>query len=112
MIAAEFPDVVVSYASSGTIARQISQGAPADIVLLAHVDWMDYLRSGGFVQPQTIADFASNQLVMIGTAGTPSFSKMMESNTLPDEQLPQSPMADMAAIASSAAGFASSGWPP
>ncbi|SFR32774.1 molybdate transport system substrate-binding protein [Yoonia tamlensis] len=69
-IAAQFPDVVVSYGASSTLARQISQGAPADIVLLAHVDWMDYLRSGGFVQPQTIADFASNQLVMIGGAGS------------------------------------------
>ena len=69
VIAAEFPDVVVSYASSGTIARQISQGAPADVVLLANVDWIDFLRSGGFVQPETVVDFASNRLVMIGTVG-------------------------------------------
>ena len=65
-IAAKFPDVVVSYASSGTLARQVSQGAPADIVLLANVDWMNFLREGDFVQPSTVVDIASNRLVMIG----------------------------------------------
>jgi molybdate transport system substrate-binding protein len=69
LIAAEFPDVIVSYAASGTLARQISQGAPADVILLAHVDWMNFLRDGDFVQHQTVIDFASNSLVMIGAAG-------------------------------------------
>ncbi|MCG3267944.1 molybdate ABC transporter substrate-binding protein [Yoonia sp. I 8.24] len=68
-IAAEFPDVTVSYAASGTLARQVTQGAPADVILLAHIDWMNYLRDGGFVQPQTVADFASNSLVMISPSG-------------------------------------------
>jgi molybdate transport system substrate-binding protein len=68
-IAAEFTDVTVSYAASGTLARQVAQGAPADVILLAHVDWMDYLRDGGFVQPHSVVDFASNTLVMIGQAG-------------------------------------------
>jgi len=54
----------------------------------------------------------SNGVVMIGTAGTPAFSNKMASNTLPDEQLPQSPIAEMAAIAASAAGAASAGSPP
>jgi molybdate transport system substrate-binding protein len=67
-IAAEFPDVTVSYAASGTLARQVAQGAPADVILLAHVDWMDYLRDGDFVQPQTVVDFASNSLVMVTSA--------------------------------------------
>ncbi len=68
-IAAEFPDVSVSYASSGTLARQVAQGAPADVILLAHIDWMNYLRDGGFVQAETVVDFASNSLVMIGPSG-------------------------------------------
>ena len=53
-----------------------------------------------------------NGAVMIDTAGTPSCSKMMASNTLPDEQLPQSPTAEIAAITVSAKGLASSGSPP
>ena len=67
-MAAEFPDVVVSYAGSGTLARQVSQGAPADVVLLANADWMNYLRDGDHVQPHTVSDFASNGLVLIGPA--------------------------------------------
>ncbi|MEO0905476.1 MAG: substrate-binding domain-containing protein, partial [Pseudomonadota bacterium] len=35
-IAAQFEGVVVSYGGSGTLARQASLGAPADIVLLAN----------------------------------------------------------------------------
>lgn len=68
-IAAQFDDVVVSYGGSGTMARQITFGAPADIVLLANTDWMDVLVAGGHVQADSVVDFASNRLVMIGRAG-------------------------------------------
>ena len=34
--------VTVSYAASSTLARQIEQGAPADIFISADTDWMDY----------------------------------------------------------------------
>lgn len=68
-IAAQFEDVVVSYGGSGTMARQVSFGAPADIVLLANSDWMDVLVAGGHVQAGSVADFASNRLVMIGPEG-------------------------------------------
>ncbi|MGJ8589147.1 MAG: molybdate ABC transporter substrate-binding protein [Yoonia sp.] len=68
-IAAQFDDVVVSYGGSGTMARQVSFGAPADIVLLANTDWMDVLVEGDHVQAGSVVDFASNRLVMIGPAG-------------------------------------------
>src|SRR3954466_15273192 len=34
--------VVASYASSAALAKQIEQGAPADVFLSADVEWMDY----------------------------------------------------------------------
>jgi len=68
-IAADFGDVVVSYGGSGTMARQVSLGAPADVVLLANVAWMDVLVTGGHVRPETARDFASNRLVMVAAAG-------------------------------------------
>ncbi len=68
-IAAQFGDVVVSYGGSGTLARQVSLGAPADVVLLANVAWMDVLVDGKHVQPASTVDFASNRLVVIGPAG-------------------------------------------
>ncbi|PXW72669.1 molybdate transport system substrate-binding protein [Loktanella sp. PT4BL] len=69
LIAAQFDDVVVSYGGSGTMARQVSFGAPADIVLLANTDWMDVLVAGDHVQAESVFDFASNRLVMIGPEG-------------------------------------------
>ena len=34
--------VTASYAASSTLAKQIEQGAPADIFVSADTDWMDY----------------------------------------------------------------------
>lgn len=34
--------IVVSYAASSALAKQIEQGAPADVFVSADTDWMDY----------------------------------------------------------------------
>ncbi len=68
-IAADFDDVVVSYGGSGKMARQVSLGAPADVVLLANDDWMMVLIQGGHVQADSVVDFASNRLVLVGQSG-------------------------------------------
>jgi len=68
-IAARFDGVVVSYSGSGTVARQVSLGAPADIVLLANTNWMDVLVEGRHVAGYSVVDFASNRLVLIGQIG-------------------------------------------
>ncbi|MEY1554804.1 molybdate ABC transporter substrate-binding protein [Yoonia sp. R2331] len=66
-IAADFGDTVVSYGGSGTLARQILQGAPADVVVLAHPQWMDAL--GDLAQDRV--DLLGNELVLIGPVGPP-----------------------------------------
>lgn len=58
--------VTLSYAGSGTIARQIAQGAPADVVILAHPHWMDWLASNGAILPDSRVVIANNSLVVIG----------------------------------------------
>jgi molybdate transport system substrate-binding protein len=68
-IAVRFDGVVVSYGGSGALARQVSLGAPADIVLLANTDWMDVLVLGQHVDSESVVDFASNRLVLIGQKG-------------------------------------------
>ncbi|MFT7145606.1 MAG: molybdate transport system substrate-binding protein [Yoonia sp.] len=68
-IAARFDGVVVSYGGSGTLARQVSLGAPADVILLANVDWMDYLAAQGAIDPNSLAGFASNRLILVAGQG-------------------------------------------
>ena len=42
---------VVSYAASSVLARQIEQGAPAEVFISADSDWMDYLPVGDRSNP-------------------------------------------------------------
>ncbi|WP_415403786.1 molybdate ABC transporter substrate-binding protein [Tateyamaria sp. SN3-11] len=74
-------DVTISYAGSGTIARQISLGAPADVVILANVDWADWLVSQGHVAgPATTV--ISNRLVVVAPAGQPVLARADAENLL------------------------------
>ncbi|MDF1609441.1 molybdate ABC transporter substrate-binding protein [Hoeflea sp. YIM 152468] len=57
--------VTVSYAGSSSLARQIEQGAPADLFISASVDWMDYLQSAELIRPETRIDLLGNSLVLI-----------------------------------------------
>lgn len=57
--------VRVSVASSGTLQRQIEQGAPLDVFLSAAEGPMDALEAAGVIVPETRHVFASNELVLI-----------------------------------------------
>ena len=60
--------VVVSYAGSNALARQIENGAPADLFLSADTDWLDYVDKKGLVAPDTRRDLLSNDLVLVAPA--------------------------------------------
>lgn len=57
--------VTVSYAASSTLARQIEQGAPADIFISADTDWMDYAIGKRTISEPTRVNLLSNSLVLI-----------------------------------------------
>lgn len=61
--------VTVSYGGSGTMARQVAQGAPADLVILASPDWMDWLETHAPLLPGSRRDLLSNTLVLVGPKG-------------------------------------------
>jgi len=67
-------EVTPSYAASSTLARQIEQGAPADIFISANVSWMDHVEKAGQVKPGSRFDLAGNRLVLIA----PKDSKINE----------------------------------
>jgi molybdate transport system substrate-binding protein len=57
--------VTLSYAGSSALARQIQQGAPADIFIAASSDWMDALTASGDLRADSRRDILSNRLVLI-----------------------------------------------
>ena len=54
-----------SYAASSALARQIEQGAPADIFASADLEWMDYLEKKSLVRPGTRVNLLGNRIVVI-----------------------------------------------
>src|SRR6202046_4179629 len=57
--------VVASYAASSTLAKQIEQGAPADIFLSADTDWMDYAAGKKTINEATRVNLLGNSIVLI-----------------------------------------------
>ena len=65
-------EVKASYAASSTLARQIEQGAPADVFVSADLDWMDYLDQRRLIRSDSRVNLLGNELVLIGQAGRPA----------------------------------------
>lgn len=57
--------IVPIYGGSSSLARQIEQGAPADIYISANSLWVERLVKTGVAKSQAVTDFARNQLVVI-----------------------------------------------
>ena len=59
------PAPTLSFAASSTLARQIEQGAPANLFASADEKWMDTLDQHGLLAPGTRFNLLANQLVLI-----------------------------------------------
>src|SRR5437764_11237014 len=57
--------IVVSYAASSALAKQIEQGAPADIFASADTDWMDYAVGKKNINEPTRVNLLGNSIVLI-----------------------------------------------
>ena len=57
-------NVEVSFASSGSLARQIDLGAPASIFISANRRWIDWLIKKKRVQENSVSEYISNRLVL------------------------------------------------
>jgi molybdate transport system substrate-binding protein len=55
----------ISYAASSALAKQIEQGAPADLFISADLDWMDYLAGKNLIKADTRFNLLGNKIVLI-----------------------------------------------
>jgi molybdate transport system substrate-binding protein len=60
--------VNVSYAASSALAKQIDNGAPADIFISADLDWMNDVQQHNLIQVNTRANLLGNVLVLVAPA--------------------------------------------
>lgn len=61
----------ISYAASSTLARQIEQGAKADLFISADEPWMEYLADRQLIDPATRVSILSNKLVLVAPIDRP-----------------------------------------
>ncbi|TCR89901.1 molybdate ABC transporter substrate-binding protein [Rhizobium sp. BK376] len=58
-------EVTVSYAASGALAKQLENGAPADVFISADTDWMDYVTKKKLIKDGTQVNLLGNQIVLV-----------------------------------------------
>jgi molybdate transport system substrate-binding protein len=57
--------MIASYAASSALAKQIEQGAPADVFASADTDWMDYATAKKSINEPTRVNLLGNSMVLI-----------------------------------------------
>lgn len=62
-------EMKLSLGSSSTLAKQIEQGAPADVFFSANPEWMSYLDSLDLIERGTRVDLLGNTLVVVAPKG-------------------------------------------
>jgi molybdate transport system substrate-binding protein len=80
--AADHPAPVLNFASSSDLARQIEQGAEADVFISADEAWMDYLDERKLIDPATRSTLLTNKLVLVAPADRPITLEIKEGMNL------------------------------
>jgi len=60
----------ISYAASSALAKQIEQGAPADLFFSADLDWMAYLSEKNLTRKDTETKLLGNRIVLVAPASS------------------------------------------
>jgi molybdate transport system substrate-binding protein len=58
----------ISYAASSALAKQIEEGAPADMFISADLDWMKYLSGKKLTKPNSEVKLLGNRIVLVAPA--------------------------------------------
>jgi molybdate transport system substrate-binding protein len=60
----------ISYAGSSALAKQIEEGAPADLFISADLDWMAYLSERDLIDTASERRLLGNRIVLVAPAGS------------------------------------------
>ena len=84
-----YPDreIVYNFASSGSLQRQIEQGAPVDVFISAAVDKMDTLQDKDLILTETRRDLLKNQMVLVTQEGNKTNLNITDFNDLTTEKV-------------------------
>lgn len=62
--------VKVSFAASSALAKQIDEGAPADVFISADLNWMDHLEKGGQLLDGSRVNLLGNRIVLVSSTAS------------------------------------------
>lgn len=84
-----YPDreIVYNFASSGSLQRQIEQGAPVDVFISAAVDKMDTLEKKDLILTETRRDLLKNRMVLVIQAGNKANLNITDFSDLTTDQV-------------------------
>ena len=93
-----FDSIRFSFAASSTLARQIQQGAPAQLFISADAAWMDALQSAGHLLRGTRRNWVGNRLALVHASSAepqmpPESAAAIEALIRPVLQQPQARIA-------------------
>lgn len=71
-------ELIMNFAASGPLFKQIEQGASVDVFASANAKWMDKAVDGGFVAKDAVHIFAKNSLVLAIPANNPAGVKGLD----------------------------------
>lgn len=76
--------IKISFAGSSTLAKQIENGAPAELFLSADTAWMDYLAARDLLKNESRKDVLTNDLVIIAPLNSKQLFQWSPGINLPD----------------------------
>jgi molybdate transport system substrate-binding protein len=84
-----YPDreIVYNFASSGSLQRQIEQGAPVDVFISAAINKMDTLEEKDLIVTETRRDLLKNQMVLVTEEGNKANLNITDFQDLTTDQV-------------------------